>query len=224
MSHQTFWKPEKKVKEPKQFGGLKRKKEKKPVSEWKKDILSHHLSNPSKADRAEFPTSVIKELIAETDGRCQCGCGQEAHTTHHVYPKGRGGRGVKTNAMRLYGVCHDRIQTNDNELKQWIAVYVEMHGERFWYDEQDWEEHYKKQASAKSRDDDHKQRMERINPVVEMVSAASGRKLKAAEIRLLDCMDDQEMNVFAKMISDVVAAGSDQNQKQQFFGYGHFDD
>jgi|GEM_PF-1862607 hypothetical protein len=224
MSHQTFWKPEKKVKEPKPFG-MKKKKERKPVAEWKKDILSHHHSNPSKADRAEFPVSVVKELIAETEGRCQCGCGQEATTTHHVYPRGRAGRGVKSNAMRLNGACHDRIQTSDTELKHWIAVYTEMYGERFWYDEKDWEEYHQKQASIKDMEAVRKQRMERINPVVEMVSAASGRKLKAAEIRLLDGMDDQEISVFFKMLADVVSAGIAENKALSIpFGYGHFDD
>lgn len=225
MSHQTFWKPEKKIKEPKQYGIPKKKKEKKPVSEWKIDILSHHHSNPSKAERAEFPTSVIRELIAETEGRCQCGCGQEASTTHHVYPRGRGGRGVKTNAMRLHGICHDRIQTNDEELKEWITFYEDLHGEHFWFDEKDWEEYNRKQSITKNVEFERIQRMERINPIVTLLSSASGRELKAAEIRLLDGMDDREISVFAKMMADVVAVGSSQEQKLQMpFGYGHFND
>lgn len=221
-----FPKPVKQEKVKKPYNSLQtRKKEKKPLPEWKQNILAHHKSNPSKADRSEFPNSVVKELITETEGRCQCGCGQEANTTHHVYPRGRGGRGVKTNAMRLNGACHDRIQTCDEELKHWIAIYTEMHGERFWYDEKDWNEFNAKQASIKSMEVDRALRMERINPIVDLLSEASGRKLKAAEIRLIDGMDDREISVFAKMMADIVSAGSVQEQQSKSsFGYGYFDD
>lgn len=220
-----FPKPVKQVKEKKPYNSLQtKKKEKKAKPEWKQNILAHHSSNPSKADRAEFPASVIKELIEETGGRCQCGCGLEANTTHHVYPRGRGGRGVKTNAMRLNGICHDRIQTSDEELKQWIAVYTELHGGRFWYDEKDWEEHNQKQSRAEQLEIDKKKRMERINPVVDLLSTASGRSLKAAEIRLLDGMNDREISVFAKMMADVVASGTKEAHNKIPFGYGHFDD
>lgn len=219
-----FPKPVKQEKVKKTYNSLSyRKKEKKPVAEWKQNILAHHKSNPSKADRAEFPARIVKELIEETGGRCQCGCGQEANTTHHVYPRGRGGRGVKTNAMRLNGACHDRIQTSETELNQWIAVYTEMHGERFWYDEQDWEEFHQKQSRASLLEAERKQRMERINPIVELLSIASGRKLKAAEIRLIDGMDDQEMATFAKLMHDTIGTHVLKNPVE-VHGYGYFND
>ena len=221
-----FPKPVKQVKEKKPFNSLQtRKKEKKQLPEWKQNILAHHKSNPSKADRGDFPASVVKELIEETGGRCQCGCGQEANTTHHVFPRGRGGRGVKTNGMRLNGLCHDRIQTSDEELKQWIAVYTELHGERFWYDDKDWEEFHQKQNRTEQLEAEKKKRLERINPVVDLLTAASGRKLKAAEIRLIDGMDDKEMSVFANMMSDILTAGSVNEQQVNIsFGYGYFND
>ncbi|HIW33493.1 MAG TPA: HNH endonuclease [Candidatus Paenibacillus intestinavium] len=221
-----FPKPVKQVKEKKAYSSLQnRKKEKKVVPEWKQNILAHHKSNPSKADRAEFPASVVKELIEETGGRCQCGCGQEANTTHHVFPRGRGGRGVKTNGMRLNGICHDLIQTSDEALKQWIAVYTELHGERFWYDEKDWDEFYQKQTRTEQLESEKKQRLERIDPIIDLLTAASGRKLKAAEIRLIDGMDDKEMSVFANMMSDILAVGAVNEQQVNIsFGYGHFND
>jgi hypothetical protein len=218
-----FPKPVKQQKE-KPFNSLRsKKKERKPVPEWKQNILAHHKSNPSKSDRAEFPASIIKELIEETGGRCQCGCGQEATTTHHVYPRGRGGRGVKTNAMRLNGVCHDRIQTSDEELKQWIAVYAEMHGERFWYDEQDWQEYYEKQGRAERLEAEKKQRLNRISPVVDLLAAASGRKLRAAEVRLLDGMNDQDMTTFLKLMQDALGQTA-QKHPSEVHGYGYFND
>ncbi|MHA7963559.1 HNH endonuclease [Paenibacillus sp. CAU 1782] len=219
-----FPKPVKQPKENKAYNSLRSKrKEKKPVAEWKQNILAHHKSNPSKADRAEFPASVVKELIEETGGRCQCGCGQEATTTHHVYPRGRGGRGVKSNAMRLNGVCHDRIQTSDEELKQWIAVYTEMHGERFWYDEQDWTEYHDKQDRAGRLEAEKKQCLNRISPAVDLLAAASGRKLKAAEVRLLDGMNDQDMTTFLKLMQDALGQSA-QKHPSEVHGYGYFND
>lgn len=204
-----FPKPEKKVKEKKPFNSLSsRKKDKKPVPGWKQDILAHHKSNPSKADRAEFPAKLIKEIIQKTEGRCQCGCGQEANTTHHVYPRGRGGRGVKTNAMRLNGACHDRIQTSDEELNYWIAVYQELHGERFWFDDKDWEEFSATQHRAEQLAEEREKKLKRIDPIVQLIAFASGRNLDPSEIRLISGLNDQQIEVFKKMMDDVVSSTS----------------
>ncbi|MCR8633465.1 HNH endonuclease [Paenibacillus radicis (ex Xue et al. 2023)] len=219
MAHQTFWKPEKVVKEKKQWrSGTKSKKE---VPEWKKSILSHHNSSPSRADRADFPRNVIEELIAESNGLCQC-CGRlPAETTHHVRPRGRSGRGVKTNGMRLNWVCHDRIQTNEEELQYWMSEWERKYGANFYFDEQDWEEHYLKQTAANAAEQDKQQRVKRIEPIVDLLSAAAGRTLIAKEMRLLDGMDDKEMVIFAKLMQDVVGAAL---AVEKPLGYGHFND
>jgi hypothetical protein len=180
MAHQTFWKPEKVVKEKKQWKpGQKPKKE---IPEWKKDILSHHQSNPSRADRAEFPRNVIEELIIETDGKCQC-CGiRVAETTHHVMPRGRNGRGVKTNAMRLSWTCHDRIQTSEEELQYWMSEWELKYGANYWFDEQDREEYNRKQAASLEIEQSKHIREQQMEPVVNLLSAAAGRTLKAKEL------------------------------------------
>lgn len=206
MSHQTFWKPEKRTKEKKPFNSLQRAKtkQKSKVPDWKKDILSHHKPNPSRADRAEFPAVVANELINEADGRCQCGCGRPDQSTHHVMPRGRGGRGVKTNGMRLNNFCHDRIQTNEEELQYWINVYREKHGDYFWFDEKDWEEHNRKQALQQQVEQEKQRHMESIKPVVDLVSTATGRKVTIEELRLIQNMSEKELNIFASMITDVI--------------------
>jgi hypothetical protein len=224
MSHQTFWKPEKKVKEPKGFGIGKGKKEKKEIPEWKRGILSHHLSNPSKADRAEFPQSVVREAIFLSKGICQC-CGQApCTTTHHVWGRGRGGRGVLKNAYRACGTCHINIESNDELKSSIIEEYLQLHGERFWFDEQDWEEYDRKQIMHLTLEEEQKKRKERISPVIDLLSAASGRKIKAAEIRLIDGMDDKEIEVFAKMMADIVATSIPAENHVPAFGYGQFND
>ncbi len=224
MSHQTFWKPEKKAKEPKSSFGLGKKKEKKEVPEWKRGILSHHLSNPSKADRAEFPQSVVREAIENSKGICKF-CGQvPCTTTHHVYGRGRGGRGVLKNSYRVCGTCHINIESNDELKSAIIEEYLQLHGERFWFDEKDWEEYDRKQIMHLTLEEEQKKRRERIAPVVDLLSAASGRKLKAAEVRLIDGMDDHEMAVFAKMMADVVTASIPAEKHVPAFGYGQFND
>ncbi|MCP3806437.1 HNH endonuclease [Paenibacillus sp. Lou8.1] len=218
MSHQTFWKPEKKVKEKKSFSSLgQRKKSKKPIPDWKKDIFAHHQSRPSRADRAEFPPEVVKELIEETDGLCQCNCGRNATQTHHVMPRGRSGRGVKTNAMRVCDACHDRIQTNEEELQGWISTYSLIHGPRFWFDEQDWEEFNRKQAAMERIEAEKKERLESIKPIVELIASAAGRSLKVKEIRLLEAMDAKQMSVFTTMISDAL---NNFSKPVPSYGYG----
>ncbi|CCC85720.1 hypothetical protein PPM_2783 [Paenibacillus polymyxa M1] len=222
MSHQTFWKPEKKPKQKKAYSRLEqRKKDKKPVPEWKKDILSHHQSRPNTKERGEFPKDVIAELIADSNGICECCKAAEATTTHHVYPRGRKGRGVKTNGLRLCWPCHDRIQTNEELLQFWISAFRDKYGDHFWFDEQDWEEYNRKQAARKRVEDEKKERLESIKPVMELLTTAAGRSLKVKEVRLLEAMDEKQICVFENMLNDILGASA----KQQVpFGYGYFDD
>ncbi|MCL6460101.1 MAG: HNH endonuclease [Gorillibacterium sp.] len=225
MAHQTFWKPEKQVKE-KSFSSFgQKKKGKKEVPEWKKDILSHHQDRPSRADRAEFSVKVIAELIQETEGKCQCGCGRMASSTHHVMPRGRSGRGVKTNALRTCEACHDNIQTDEEELQHWISLYEEMHGEHFWFDDQDWEAWNRKQATEMEVEQEKQHHLEQIDPIITLLTAATGRTLKAKELRLLEGLNQRDMAVFAKLMSDVVCAGiTEVTTQPQTFGYGNFND
>ncbi|MEK3787585.1 HNH endonuclease [Paenibacillus sp. FSL K6-1230] len=222
MSHQTFWKPEKKPKEKKAYSGLGcSKKVKKQVPDWKKGILAHHHSRPSRADRAEFPPEVVNEIKEETEGMCQCNCGRAATQTHHVMPRGRSGRGVKTNAMRVCDTCHDRIQINEDELQYWIEYYTHLHGDRFWFDEQDWDEYYRKQEAQRQKEQQKQRQRESINPVIELISTSAGRSLKAKEIKLIELMDEKQIVVFSSMINDIVRVES---KHQIQFGYGYFDD
>ncbi|MFT9370124.1 HNH endonuclease [Paenibacillus polymyxa] len=218
MSHQTFWKPEKKPKQKKAYSSLgQRKKDKKPVPEWKKDILSHHQSRPNTKERGEFPKDVIAELIADSNGICECCKAAEATTTHHVYPRGRKGRGVKTNGLRLCWPCHDRIQINEELLQFWVSVFRDKYGDYFWFDEQDWEEHNRKQAARQRMEGEKKERLESIKPVMELITSAAGRTLKTKEIRLLEAMDDKQMLVFTNMISDAL---NNFSKPSTSYGYG----
>jgi hypothetical protein len=81
-----------------------------------------------------------------------------------------------------------------------------------------------KHAASRTAEEEQKQRLERINPIVELLSVAAGRKLKVAEIRVIDGMDDREVAVFAKLMADVVAAGIDPVKPKGSSSYGHFDD
>ncbi|GAS82430.1 unknown protein [Paenibacillus amylolyticus] len=221
MAHQTFWKPEKKVKEKKMSSFGRRKKDKKPVPEWKKDILSHHQSRPGSKERGDFPKEVIAKLIEESNGICECCKIAEGTTTHHVYPRGRKGRGVKTNGLRLCWPCHDRIQTNEELLQFWISAFRDKYGDRFWFDEQDWDEYNRKQEVQQKADQEKQNRQQSLNPVKELISSAAGRSLKAKEVRLIEMMDDKQIAIFEALINDIVRV---EENHQVPFGYGHFDD
>ncbi|MEK5416319.1 HNH endonuclease [Paenibacillus sp. FSL L8-0708] len=203
--HKTFWKPEKQVKEKKAYNSLSQRKSKakKEVPEWKKGLLAHHQPGQSSKDRCDFDKDVLAEIIAEQDEACPCCKVAPANTTHHVWPRGRKGRGVKTNALRVCWPCHDKIQTNDELLQYWISVYREKYGDYFWFDEQDWEEHNRKVAIQQEKERQREEKQNQIKPVVDLLSSAAGRSLKAKELHLLQSLEVKDMAVFATLMADV---------------------
>jgi len=197
------------------------KKKKKEPQPWRKQILAHHNHTPTRADRAEFPKEVVQELIEEAGGLCQCGCGQPDDDTHHVMPRGRSGRGVKTNGMRVNRICHTRIQDNEEELEKWILIYRTRHGNYFWYDTQDWEAHNRRQAELKRAETEERMKRERVEPVLELMATAAGRGVKAKERRLLESLSEKDAKTFGALMQDIVSASA---QPEKPFGYGWFDD
>jgi hypothetical protein len=221
-----FPKPEKQVKDKNPYNSLQQRKNKpkKEIAPWRQNILSHHESKPSTKDRGDFPKKIVEELITEADGKCQCCKTSTDTTTHHVQPRGRTtspGRGVKTNGMRLCWPCHDRIQTDEELLQYWISEWERKHGQYFWFDEQDWEEYNRKQASALEAESDKQAKEDQLEPIMNLLAVAAGRALKAKEMRLIGALNDKEITVFAKLMQDVIGSGLNQ---PQHFGYGHFED
>ncbi|MFB6472994.1 HNH endonuclease [Paenibacillus glucanolyticus] len=197
-------------------------KKKKEIAPWRQNILSHHKGRPSRADRAEFPASVVKELIEEAGGLCQCGCGRPDTETHHVMPRTRDGRGVKTNGMRVNGVCNQRFHANEEELQHWINVYTGRYGPYFWYDDQDWEEYRRREDAELQSAEAQRLKEERLEPVMTLLSSAAGRQLRAKEKRLIESLPDKQMNVLADLMTDVV---NGLNQAAGYYpkhGYGHY--
>lgn len=206
MAHQTFWKPEKQVKEKKSYCSLhqQKTKAKKEVPEWKKDILAHHQKGKSSKDRGEFNDDVLAEIIAESNGICPICKSANSDTTHHVMPRGRKGRGVKTNGLRLCWPCHDAVQTNEEALQYWISVFRDKYGDHFWFDEKDWEEFNHKKNIQQQKEREKQERQNQIKPVVDLLTAAAGRNLKSNELRLLQSFEDRDMAVFASMMADAL--------------------
>ncbi|WFA86478.1 hypothetical protein [Paenibacillus amylolyticus] len=130
------------------------------------------------------------------------------------------GRGVKTNGLRLCWPCHDRIQTNEELLQFWISAFRDKCGDRFWFDEQDWDEYNRKQEAQQKVDQEKQNRQQSLNPVKELISSAAGRSLKAKEVRLIEMMDDKQIAIFEALINDIVRV---EENHQVPFGYGHFD-
>lgn len=219
--HVTFWKPEKKIKEAKPWGSTK--KPKREISEWKKDILSHHKSNPSKADRAIFPPSVVAEGKERSKGICEY-CRTAACTqSHHVMAKGgRGGRGVLSNLFRVCTTCHMEIEGDEEKKQEVIALYEMKFGEHFYFDEQDFNELAIKTAKEDEAENAKLMHTEQLEPIVELLTVATGRSLRVKELRLLDKLGVSDMATFAKLMADVIGAGID--AKQPEFSYGTFND
>jgi hypothetical protein len=202
------------------IGGGKQKQIDPEYAAWKRERLAHHSHTPTKADRAEFPAKVVKQAKERAGGVCEACKARPDAESHHCWPRGRGGRGVLQNCMRLCGQCHHEIQTNEDKLQYWIEVYRQRYGDNFWFDAEDWELHESKQSKINAEEQAKKQRMSELEPIVELLSSAAGRKLNTKEVRLLDNLDEREMAVFAKLMADIVKQGP-----QESFAYGeHFDD
>jgi hypothetical protein len=202
--HRTFPKPQKQEKVKKASSLGRGKKDKKPIPEYKQKLFEHHKPGKSSASRAEFPASVVQELIRESEGACQCCKTAPATTTHHVMPRGRRGRGVKANGLRLCGVCHDIIQTDEEQLQFWISVHYDKYGEYFWFDAQDWEEHNQKLAGIERAERERAEQRQKLAPVVDLISTAAGRGLRANEIRLIEMLPPNDLQIFTGLFTDAL--------------------
>ncbi|MFB6364501.1 hypothetical protein ACFCP7_10605 [Paenibacillus elgii] len=101
-------------------------------------------------------------------------------------PRGRSGRGVKTNGMRLSGECHDRIQIDESELQHWIREWEQRYGPYFWYDEQDWAEHAKRIEAEREAAAKQQERDQIAKCLVEIVTSWRGQALTKKHARIID--------------------------------------
>jgi len=93
---------------------------------------------PTRRRRNEFSRELRQEILLERDGVCQQ-CGGIGTEIHHVMPRARSGRGVKTNALLVCASCHRQIHQQPDLLQEWIKHYRSMYGDDFYMDEWDGE-------------------------------------------------------------------------------------
>jgi|SRR5690625_3974099 len=93
---------------------------------------------PVRRKRNNFSKKVRQEVYEENNGLCQQ-CGGIGTEIHHVYPRSRGGRGVKTNALLVCHDCHREIHQNNDLLNDWIRHYKSFYGDDFYKDRWDLE-------------------------------------------------------------------------------------
>lgn len=91
---------------------------------------------PLRRNRNNFSKKIRNEIYNEANGVCQQ-CGGRGEEIHHVMPRSRNGRGVKTNGLLVCHKCHRDIHDNPSLLVEWIRVYKSYYGDYFWHDEFD---------------------------------------------------------------------------------------
>src|SRR5690625_2721056 len=69
---------------------------------------------PKRVDRGKFSRDTRQKVLLRDNGACQQ-CNGIGTQLHHCMPKGRGGRGVYTNALTVCNDCHTQIH-KDNSL------------------------------------------------------------------------------------------------------------
>lgn len=99
---------------------------------------------PTQKQRNEFPTGVRKEVKEHFENHCgHCGrrC-EKGGNVHHVWPRGRGGRGVFTNGILLCVACHNEAHGKNGSslMNYYIQKFTELYGEKFYYDKWDFEQ------------------------------------------------------------------------------------
>lgn len=202
--HRTFPKPQKqeKVKKPSSLG--RGRKDKRPIPEHKQKIFENYNSGKSYTQRKEFPPAVVKEAIVRSKGICQYCKKAPCQTTHHVYGRGRAGKGVLSNAYRVCGNCHIIIEGDDEIKNEIIEEYRILYRDYFWYDEQDWEEHNQKLAAIERAERERAEQWQKLAPVVDLISTAAGRGLKANEIRLIEMLPPNDLQIFTGLFTDAL--------------------
>lgn len=214
-----FPKPEKKQKVRKPWPQNGRK-QKKPIDKQKAKLLEHHKGKPDRTDRAEFPREVIAAAIERSGGICQYCRARRCETTHHVWGRGRSGRGVLSNAYRVCGNCHIDIESNDELKREIIEQYREQFGDRFFFDAQDWEEHNRREEAGRAAEEERRQRSELLAPLLGMLKDAANRRLTASEKRTLSELSDKQIALLVGLLRESMGTSVPKNH----FGYGHFDD
>lgn len=96
----------------------------------------HKRRIPTQRHRNTFPKKVREQVLKETRGLCQQ-CNGRGTQVHHVVPRGRGGRGVYTNAMLVCNSCHHKMHQDNKLLDYWIDIYKGRFGPDFYKDEWD---------------------------------------------------------------------------------------
>ena len=99
--------------------------------------------------RGKFSKMIRDEVKAKYNNQCAM-CGKRGCHIHHVMPKGRGGRGVITNALLLCNGCHREIHAEDKLLRHWIRQFAEMYGKHFYHDRDDLQTIYRTEFGKKS--------------------------------------------------------------------------
>lgn len=98
---------------------------------------------PTQKQRNEFPTGVRKEVKNHYENRCgHCGRGcANGGEIHHVWPRGRGGRGVFTNGILFCNDCHRKAHGKNGAafMSYYIQKHVQLYGEKFYFDKWDHE-------------------------------------------------------------------------------------
>ncbi len=96
----------------------------------------HSRRVPTQKKRNEFNKKTRSKIMEQENNRCQM-CGSRATQIHHVYPRGRGGRGVYTNGMAICNGCHVIIHKDNNIMNHWQNIYEDAYGTDYYKDEWD---------------------------------------------------------------------------------------
>ncbi|OME73441.1 hypothetical protein BSK65_04880 [Paenibacillus odorifer] len=174
------------------------------MPEWKKNLLADHKPGKNSSQRNEFPDSVIKAAIERSKGICQFCKRVRCETTHHVFGCGRGGLGVLSNAYSACGNCHINIEANDELKSAIIEEYRILYGEYFWFDEQDWDEHNHKLNKQLELEKAKEERLQKIEPLADLIITAAGRDLRAKEIRFLESLETKDLKTFTAMFTEAL--------------------
>lgn len=88
---------------------------------------------PKRGQRGKFSKRTRDMIIERDEGRCRQ-CGAIGTEIHHVFPKGRNGRGTFSNGILLCASCHRLVHEDVIYLNKWIDEFQRTYGNQFYKD------------------------------------------------------------------------------------------
>ncbi|MFX3617952.1 MAG: HNH endonuclease [Sporolactobacillus sp.] len=91
---------------------------------------------PTEKQRARFSRQVREKILLRDQGCCYF-CGRPSNIIHHIKFRSQGGRGVETNGVVLFPLCHLKVHRNAKKARELQRMAEDKAGPDYFKDRYD---------------------------------------------------------------------------------------